>query len=155
VRRQTTRVVGRAIAVLLVALVTWIGSRLKDAPTGSAGSGGSENGSADAASFEHALEHRSSGVMITTEGRIKKLLPDDTRGDRHQRILMDMGRGRTLLVVHNIDLAPRIPGHRGDRLKVRGEFEWNDRGGLVHWTHHDPGGRRPGGWVEHDGKTYR
>ena len=30
-----------------------------------------------------------------------------------------------------------------------------ERGGVLHWTHHDPDGRRPGGWLEHEGRRYR
>ena len=141
-QQASARIVGRAIVVVVVGLLAWTASRRPA-------------GAPPATGFEHALAERLSGVVITTEGRVKKLLPDDTRGSRHQRILLDMGERRTLLVVHNIDLAPRVPARAGDWLRVRGEYEWNDLGGLVHWTHHDPDGRRPGGWIEHEGRTYR
>ena len=63
--------------------------------------------------------------------------------------------GHTLLISHNIDLAVRVPVHIGDRVDVRGRYEWNDRGGVIHWTHHAPQGRRPGGWIRHHKRTYR
>ena len=42
----------------------------------------------------------------------------------------------------------------GDRVYVRGMYEWNDLGGLVHWTHHDPHGEEDGGWIRYRSKTY-
>jgi hypothetical protein len=61
-----------------------------------------------------------------------------------------------LLVTHNIDLAPRIYDVReGDDVSFSGVYEWNPEGGVIHWTHHDPDGRHPGGWLKHNGKTYQ
>ncbi len=56
---------------------------------------------------------------------------------------------------HNIDLAPRVPIAVGDTVEFRGQYEWNERGGVIHWTHHDPDGRRPGGWLRHRSRVYR
>jgi hypothetical protein len=39
-------------------------------------------------------------------------------------------------------------------VTVRGEYEWSDRGGTMHWTHHDPKRWREGGWIEHRGVHY-
>jgi hypothetical protein len=84
-----------------------------------------------------------------------RVLADDTRGSQHQRFLLELPSGLTLLVAHNIDLAPRINGLReGDDVQFFGEYEWNDRGGVIHWTHHDPAGRHPDGWLQHQGQRY-
>ena len=93
--------------------------------------------------------------MVEAVGAVSRLLPDDRDGSRHQRFLLRLEGGQTLLVAHNIDLAPRVPLEPGDAVRFRGQYEWNDRGGVVHWTHHDPDGRRAGGWLEHDGRRYR
>lgn len=93
--------------------------------------------------------------MELFEGKIIRLLSDDTKGDQHQRFIMEEDGGRSLLVAHNIDLAPRVDRlFVGGRIKVFGEYEWNDLGGLVHWTHKDPEDRIEGGWIEFRGKRY-
>ncbi len=101
-----------------------------------------------------AVASRRSGVWLEARATVLRTLRDDTRGDRHQRFLLTVGTG-TVLVAHNIDLAPRVPVEPGTEIRLRGRFEWNDRGGVIHWTHHDPAGRRRGGWIEIDGRRFQ
>ncbi len=96
-----------------------------------------------------------SDEVVEVHGVVQRSLSDDLEGSRHQRFILRLATGRTLLVAHNIDLADRVPLAVGDGLRIRGEYEWNDQGGVLHWTHHDPAGNRPGGWIEHDGRRYR
>jgi hypothetical protein len=102
-----------------------------------------------------AFRTHSSNVEVETGGRVLRVLPDDQEGSRHQRFIVRMAGGISVLVAHNVDLAPRIPVTPGDSVELRGEYEWNDRGGVIHWTHHDPDGRREGGWVRHAGRLYQ
>ena len=110
--------------------------------------------SADDAILE-AIHGEHSDVQVAGSGVVTRVLPDDNHGSRHQRFILTLDSGDTLLIAHNIDLAPRIDGlARGDRVAFYGEYEWNERGGVVHWTHHDPAGRHVGGWLEHNGRRY-
>jgi len=103
-----------------------------------------------------AFEEGSSNIRVEGEGVVTTLLPDDRNGRRHQRFILELGSGQTVLVAHNVDLAPRIEALReGDRVAFSGEYEWNPRGGVIHWTHRDPGGAREAGWLRHAGRTYQ
>lgn len=102
-----------------------------------------------------AADSQKSGWWLTTQGKVIKTLKDDTRGSQHQKFLIKLAPDITLLVAHNIDLAPRVPLQKGDTIKIRGRYEWNNRGGLIHWTHHDPKGRKKDGWIYHGGKYYK
>ena len=82
------------------------------------------------------------------------MLSDDNEGSRHQRFILRLSTGQTLLVAHNIDLAPRVPLDEGDDITFYGQYEWSEKGGVIHWTHHDPDGRHEEGWLEHRGKRY-
>lgn len=101
-----------------------------------------------------AMDQRRSGVMVTAMGRVTRVLSDDVDGDEHQRFIIEIEGGATLLIAHNLDLAERVPVDRGDEVTIRGQYEWNEQGGVLHWTHHDPGDRREGGWIEHEGRRY-
>ena len=86
---------------------------------------------------------------------MRRLLSDDNDGSRHQRVILQLKDQSTLLIAHNIELAPRVPIGMGDRIKFRGMYEWNELGGLVHWTHHDPHGVEDGGWIRYRSKIYQ
>lgn len=103
-----------------------------------------------------AYRAQRSDVQVMGEGIVKRVLSDDREGSRHQRFLLRLSNDQTLLVAHNIDLAPRIDGLRaGDKVAFYGEYEWNNQGGVLHWTHGDPGGRHIDGWLKHQGRTYQ
>ena len=102
-----------------------------------------------------AFASRASDVQVEGEGTVIRILADDLDGSRHQRFIVQLASGQTLLISHNIDIAPRIDGlNIGDSVRFNGEYVWNEKGGVIHWTHHDPQGRHVAGWVIHDGKTY-
>jgi len=103
-----------------------------------------------------AIRNGQSNVQVEGSGTVVRVLADDTRGRRHQRFILRIASGQTLLVAHNIDLSPRIDRLRaGDTVLFYGEYEWNAKGGVVHWTHRDPSGRHPDGWLKHEGRVYR
>lgn len=96
------------------------------------------------------------GQQASGSGTVIRILSDDNDGSRHQRFILRLPGGRTLLIAHNIDLAPRINGIReGDTVEFHGEYATNSKGGVIHWTHHDPQGRHPAGWLQHQGRTYQ
>lgn len=97
-----------------------------------------------------------SGQQVRAEGEVIRILADDNEGSRHQRFIVELESGRTLLIAHNIDLAPRITALRvGDTVSVYGQYEWNPQGGVIHWTHRDPRGNHVHGWIDHRGRRYQ
>nr|WP_320013253.1 DUF3465 domain-containing protein [uncultured Desulfobulbus sp.] len=103
----------------------------------------------------HAYQNQQSDIQVHGSGTVIKILADDTKGRKHQRFILRLHSGQTLLVAHNIDLAPRIISLRtGDSIEFYGEYEWNAQGGVLHWTHRDPGNRHADGWLKHKGKMY-
>ena len=102
-----------------------------------------------------AYANQASGLQVSGEGTVSRLLDDDHDGSRHQRFILRLDSDQTLLVAHNIDLAPRIDSLAvGDMVEFNGVYEWNARGGVLHWTHHDPQGEHEPGWLRHRGRTY-
>ena len=102
-----------------------------------------------------AYQAQQSNIQIQGVGTVIRLLSDDVQGSRHQRFILKLSHPQTLLVAHNIDLAPRIPNLRlGDVVEFYGEYEWNSKGGVIHWTHRDPANRHAHGWLKHNGRVY-
>ncbi|MDK9762362.1 DUF3465 domain-containing protein [Vibrio sp. D420a] len=105
--------------------------------------------------LKQAYQNHQSDLQIQGSGTVSRVLPDDNIGSRHQKFILRLDSRQTLLVAHNIDLAPRIPNLKvGDVVQFYGEYEWNDKGGVIHWTHRDPGNRHAHGWLKHQGKIY-
>ena len=103
-----------------------------------------------------AFKHKKSDIFVEGAGVVKKLLADDNKGSRHQKFLVSISPEQTLLFAHNIDLAPRLENLQiGDELTFKGEYVYNPKGGVMHWTHHDPDGNQQGGWIKYNGKTYK
>jgi len=104
---------------------------------------------------QSAYANHQSDIQVRQQGEVVKVLADDLKGSRHQKFILKIDQ-LSILIAHNIDLAPRIEGLRaGDTVEFYGEYEWNKKGGVVHWTHRDPGGRHIDGWLKHKGKTYQ
>lgn len=123
---------------------------------GGASSASEERTSPDDDSIGRAFASRTSDIQVEGEGTVIRLLADDLNGSRHQRFIVQLASEQTLLISHNIDIAPRIDGLTvGDSVRFNGEYVWNEKGGIIHWTHHDPRGRHVAGWVLHNGRTYK
>ena len=143
----------KKIAILIIAAALGFGYiQEKDffLPAISSWSNGSDS------AIQTAYTNRQSDLQVQGAGVVTRILPDDQEGSRHQKFILKLESGQTLLISHNIDLAPRISGLRkGDTVEFYGEYEWNPKGGVIHWTHDDPDNRRPGGWLKHKGSIYR
>ena len=107
------------------------------------------------AAIVEAFKHKKSDIFVEGAGVVKKLLADDNKGSRHQKFLVSISPEQTLLFAHNIDLAPRVENLQiGDAVEFRGEYVYNPKGGVMHWTHKDPDGGTKAGWIKHNGKVY-
>jgi len=106
--------------------------------------------------LKQAFLNNTSGLQVQGRGTVGRLLSDDVSGDRHQRFILRLANKQTLLIAHNIDIAPRLVGLKsGDTVTFYGQNEWNSKGGLIHWTHHDPDGNHVTGWLRYRGKIYQ
>jgi hypothetical protein len=105
--------------------------------------------------LKEAWEQGLSDFKIRCSGVVVRKLPDDLEGSRHQKFILKLATGQTLLVAHNIDLAPRVAQLRvRDRLIIQGEYIWNREGGIMHLTHRNPSGFGFHGWIRKNGRTY-
>lgn len=156
---KTAVVAATAVALLLVAQLTGF-DPLGDGPEPAYAAGEADLSAAidreESARIQRLFSGMRSGVQVEASGEVVLVMPDDTVGDQHQLFLVELSSGLTLKLSHNVDIAPKIPLEVGDRVRFSGEYEWNEKGGVVHWTHRNTrGGSHPGGWVLHEGKRYQ
>jgi hypothetical protein len=147
------------ISIMLVSLLNGCvdtGSRRSTATNNTApnSAAGPSQGYADQSQILQAQSQRAEKVEVLFSARVRKLLPDDTKGLPHQRFLLLLENGSTVLVAHDIKYAPKVPIQEGDMLTIKGEYIWNQRGGVVHWTHHSDTPRHEGGFIDFGGSRY-
>jgi hypothetical protein len=120
------RLLGAAMVIVCVLAVVQCGcSTITHSPaTGAGGQATSE--SAGDARLAQAFADHAVDLEVEGEGTVAKLLADDTSGARHQRFIVRLASGQTLLVAHNIDSASRVsPLEVGDTVSFKGVYEWN------------------------------
>ena len=84
---------------------------------------------ANATSLNEAYKNHQSNVQVQGSGIVIRILNDDNNGSRHQKFILKLSTGITILIAHNIDLAPRINLlSKGDTVQFYGEYEWNKKG---------------------------
>ena len=120
---------------------------------------GTSGGAAGNAAVYAAWAQQRSGVEVTASGSVAKVL-GTRRGPSgyHTGFLLHLrgaeGRGLTVRVEDNVDLTGPLPIRAGDDAEVRGEYIYDPRGGLIHYTHRDPRGRHAGGYVRLNNRMY-
>lgn len=92
---------------------------------------------------------------ITCTLPVKRMLPPDNSGERHEKFLLEMSNGSTILVAHNTSRAPVVPISAGDLVTVHGEYIWNAKGGVIHWTHLSDTPSHPSGYIDFGGQRYQ
>lgn len=126
-----------------------------------AGCGGGATG-ADAgnAAVYDAWRAGRSQVEVTASGSVvRQLGTREGRSGAHEGFLLHLrgaaGRGLTVRVEDNVDLTGAIALTPGAEVVVRGEYIFDARGGIIHYTHRDPRGRHAAGYIATGGKLYQ
>ncbi len=102
-----------------------------------------------------AQNNRASHVQVTCTLPVKRMLRPDDKGEKHEKFLLQLSNGSTILVAHNVSRAPSVPVEAGDIVTVHGEYIWNNKGGVIHWTHASDTPRHEGGYIDFKGQRYQ
>lgn len=86
---------------------------------------------------EDAFTRHMDNVEMSSSGKVVKILEDDKEGTPHQRFIIQTSEGQTLLILNNLERAPRLSLKVGSEAKIKGIYRWNRHGGLIHETHTD------------------
>ncbi|MGB8352937.1 MAG: DUF3465 domain-containing protein [Chthoniobacteraceae bacterium] len=142
--------------LLILAAAAYLGFNQNGRNTASSPSQNSTLTSDGDATLNNAIANHQRNIQVQGRAVVTRLLADDTEGIRHQKFIIRIASGQTILIAHNIDEANRIDTLRpGDTIDFNGEYEWTPQGGVIHWTHHDSSGRHPSGWIKLNGQTYQ
>src|SRR5205814_4074603 len=92
-------------AAVVVGALLWAGC---GSPVQS--SGQNRGAAGDDNQIGRAFKNRTSNVQVEGEGSVTRILADDLAGSRHQRFVVRLASGQTVLIAHNIDIALRVAG---------------------------------------------
>ena len=98
-----------------------------------------------------------SGVEVVAQGRITRIFGvQPGRTSPHEGFLfrLDSGCALVVRVEVNTDFTGTIPLSIGQRVLVKGEYEYYPAGGVIHWAHRDPRGHHENGYVDAGGTLY-
>ncbi|MBX9693137.1 MAG: DUF3465 domain-containing protein [Cyanobacteria bacterium] len=93
-------------------------------------------------------------VEVVTSAQVWRLLPTDNNGLRHQKFLIRLNNGTTVLVANDLTMGQMVPVQPGDVVEIKGEYIWTKRGGVLHWTHRSDSAH-PSGWIRLGDQTYQ
>jgi hypothetical protein len=102
-----------------------------------------------------AWQQEKSNFHVQFEARVILKLPDEDNYGNAQKFLVVLENGHRLLISHDLEISTRVPIVVNSLIRVKGEYDWNETGGMVHWTHRDINNERDGGWIELNNHRYR
>ena len=110
-RHGRERVQRSLLALLLVASACLAGRRWPAPPgSGEAAAADPRLPLARATAPRPGLRGARHDLEVEGRGHVVRVLADDRQGARHQRFIVRLASGQTLLIAHNIDVAPRVQG---------------------------------------------
>lgn len=98
-----------------------------------------------------------SRVEVVADGTVTRFFgTQQGRISPHEGFLFRLASGCKLdvRVEVNTDFTGSIPLRNGERVLVKGEYEYYPLGGVIHWTHRDPRARHEGGYIDAGGVLY-
>jgi len=104
---------------------------------------------------QQAFMDHESGIMAEISGKVVRNLRDNRVDVQRQRFMVRMANGQTVMIIHDVTEAERVPIRLDDVVLVRGQYEWEESGGVIHWTHKDSSTERRHGWIDHKGRRYQ
>jgi hypothetical protein len=102
--------------------------------------------------------HQESHQEVIAHGMVADVFGEsEGPSGEHEGYLLKLDGDCDLLlrVETNTSITGPIPIRPRQELIVKGEYEFDPEGGVLHWTHHDPSARHIAGYVVIGSRTYQ